>query len=292
MPDAAQVIRPDQTPITLLLPLRSAEAATTLQRLLPSLQDAFGVALAKIPTVHFFRCVVIDGGGELAMIATVDGTCDDFIDALLANAGLVVDQILEFVNWPVPIPASVRRGEFKRYVQRYNVSAPFWFSASPKAKATEILAKAKAAGMDSGDPARLPEQNTLCLVLNVLSPVHAKTLGELMVSTALDVLKAFADIDTVHFARFLFLHNQMQFAIITVFDGPFINYSQDFTTHLGHVFDALLPHVEGGDSSMIPVQQHFTQFHALMVSANFAPPGIWYSAYPKLTVPNIQALIP
>jgi len=47
-------------------------------------------------------------------------------------------------------------------------------------------------------------------------------------------------LSTVHFARFVFLQNRTQLAIITEYDGDFADYISDFAIHIGDVFDAAL----------------------------------------------------
>jgi len=278
--------RPLQTPLTAIFPLKSAFASARLLRLLPTLQGGLRQALADLTQTHFFRCVLINDGSELAMIATFDGTTDGFLDGLVERAGTLLDQIMEFVCPPSPVPVAMRRSEFKRYVLARSAPAPFWYTATPQLSAPQVRIKAQSAGIDPGDSLTSPEQNTLCAILNVRSCDDAVQLRGLMQAQAPLVLRAFADVGTVHFARFLFLRNETQFAIITAFDGTFEKYSHDFVEKLGPIFDALLIHVVGGDASLIPVQQHFPAFHQIIVDSNYAPPTIWYSAYPRLSVQN------
>jgi len=281
-----------QTPLTLIVPIRSSEAAAALLRLLASLEPEVRAAMQRIPEVHFFRCVVINGGTELAIIATADGNMDAFLDKLLDQASALLDRILEFAAWPVPLPVSLRRSEFKRFVHAHNAPSAFWFCDVPSISAMAMRKAAEAAGIPPGDPTSNPAQNTLCAILDVKPGDDAAQLRELMLKTSPAVLKAFASVGTVHFARFLFLNNETKFAIVTAFDGSFEDYSRDFVDVLGHVFDGLLIHVEGGDSSLIPVKEHFNAFHQIIVNSNFAPPNVWYSAYPQLSVQNKRNLKP
>jgi len=180
--------------------------------------------------------------------------------------------------------------EFKRYVIAHNAPSAFWFCDVPSMSAVAMRKAAEAASIPPGDQASQPTQNTLCAILNVKPGKDAAQLRELMLKTTSEVLKAFSTVGTVHFARFLFLNNETKFAIVTAFDGSFDDYSRDFVDVLGHVFDGLLIHVEGGDSSLIPVKEHFDAFHQIIVDSNFAPPSVWYSAYPQLSVQNKRSL--
>lgn len=283
-------LTPNQTPLTFVVPVRSPEAASALLRLMPALEAETRKSMTRLPEVHFFRCVLINGGTELAIIATVDGELDPFLDKLIAEAGTLLDCMLEFTTPPVPLPVSLRRTEFKRYVRAHNAPAPFWYGEAAKITATELRIRAETAAIPPGDPTSKPLQNTLCAILDVRSIKDAVQLRQLILSTSPRVLAAFDSVGTVHFARFLFLNNETKFAIITAFDGTFEAYSRDFVDRLGPVFDALLPHVEGGDSNLIPVKEHFDAFHRIIVDSNFSPPSIWYSAYPSLSVQNVRKL--
>jgi hypothetical protein len=283
--------RPPQTPLTLVVPLKSPEAAAHLLRLLPAVQGEMRAALAGIPQAHFLRCVIINGGTELAMIATCDGDLDAFLDALLDRASTLLDRILEFVCPPAPLPVGLRRAEFKQYVKAHNAPAPFWYAAAAPLTAVQVRSRAEDQGLTPGDPTTDPKQNTLCAVLNVRAPENAVALRAQMTALRDKILQAFEFVGTVHFARFLFLRNETQFAIVTVFDGPFEDYARDFVNKIGEIFDALLQHVVGGDASLIPVREHFEAFHQIIVNSNYAPPQLWYSAYPGLTVQNKRTLL-
>src|SRR5437868_5908730 len=109
-----------QTPLTVVLPLKPG-SSTELVQLLPSLQDDLRKSLAGLAQTHFFRCLLIHGGSELAMIATFDGATDAFLDGLVRGAGTILEQILRFVEPPAPLPIATRLAEFKRYVSACNI---------------------------------------------------------------------------------------------------------------------------------------------------------------------------
>jgi hypothetical protein len=105
-----------------------------------------------------------------------------------------------------------------------------------------------------------PEQNRLTIALNALS--------------------------NVHFARFAFLSDN-QLALITTYDGDFVSYINEFTDHIGDVFNALMALVEDGPP--LPVQTHREEFLDYIRAHDHRCVGTFYSAYPDRTVLDILA---
>lgn len=101
------------------------------------------------------------------------------------------------------------------------------------------------------------------------------------------VLEALDQSGVVHFARFVFL-NDRQLAIITTFDGTFQSYGDVFVNLLGDMFNQLLAHAE--DAPPLPVHEHRREFSQYVATHNLLPAIPFYSAYPTLTVLDIQAL--
>lgn len=139
--------------------------------------------------------------------------------------------------------------------------------------------------------------NPLTLVMNIksqedfvelqklLGGISAKPPGENPIDNAL------TKIGTVHFARFVFL-SETQLAVITSYDGDFVQYIQAFTDELGDIFDALLSHMS--NPPPLPVQGNLKPFLEYVmandrsrVNGELAP---LYCAYPELTVQDILAL--
>ncbi len=132
-------------------------------------------------------------------------------------------------------------------------------------------------------------QNTLTLVLTIKSPEDYDALTALLPQVRDQLENAFATINTVHFARVVFLDNNTKVAVITEFDGDFSTYVQDFAEHLGPVFDALFGHTV--ESPPLPVEdpENLQAFIDFSQQYNVAVP-YFYSAYPDLTVINIHDL--
>jgi hypothetical protein len=141
-------------------------------------------------------------------------------------------------------------------------------------------------------PAVKAVQSPLTLIMKIKSDDDYQQLNALLdhiqslppnqnpVWVALDKLK------TVHFARFVFLSNNSQLAVITTYDGTFDDYINEFIDAIGDVFNALLAHMQ--DAPPLPVQQHRAEFLAYVKANDLRGIEPFYSAYPTATVLTIQ----
>ena len=147
--------------------------------------------------------------------------------------------------------------------------------------------------------------------LTVMLPLDpSKNVAELLTRVAAnqDALNgALACVGTVHFARFILFDRSkadlrptlgpqglgegpFAFGIITEFDGDFNVYTKEFVDEIGFLFDLGLSFTIDGQS-LIPVQEHLTEFAAYLKEHNLSehPPnqGL-FNAY-ELTVKQILA---
>jgi hypothetical protein len=134
------------------------------------------------------------------------------------------------------------------------------------------------------DPSAL--QTPLTCILPIRSPEGFRALVALLPNAKPKIDEALMKIGTVHFARFVFLQNDTQLAIITTFDGPFERYISDFAFHLGPIFDALFEHIENPPPA--PVARNTREF-VDWVRAHDARDIGFFSAYPRLSVLDIRA---
>jgi hypothetical protein len=130
-------------------------------------------------------------------------------------------------------------------------------------------------------------QRGLNLFLPLKSPALMPALGE-----ALDALKkpkifpALAKLHYVHFARFVPAPDSSALWVITTFDGELEPYIMDFVGEVGEVFTELLQFVYG--APRLPVQKYPQDFVNFIKSHNVTTGGDVWSAYPELTVLDIQ----
>lgn len=96
-------------------------------------------------------------------------------------------------------------------------------------------------------------------------------------------------LNTVHFARFVFLDHHAKLAVITTYDGSFEDYINEFIDEIGDVFNALLAHI--GDAPPLPVQQHRQAFLDYVRRNDLRAIEPFYSAYPEATVLDIHAAL-
>ena len=96
-------------------------------------------------------------------------------------------------------------------------------------------------------------------------------------------------LNTVHFARFVFLEQNTKLAVITTYDGSFEDYINEFVDEIGDVFNALLAHM--ADAPPLPVQQNRQAFLDYVKKNDLRAIEPFYSAYPKATVLDIHAAL-
>jgi hypothetical protein len=138
-------------------------------------------------------------------------------------------------------------------------------------------------------------QNPLTLVMAVKSPADAQTLNALLLKIQSappeqnPIWRALNKLNTVHFARFVFLEQQTKLAVITTYDGSFDDYINEFIDEIGDVFNALLTHMT--DAPPLPVQQHRQAFLDYVRANDLRAIEPFYSAYPTATVLDIKAAV-
>jgi hypothetical protein len=145
---------------------------------------------------------------------------------------------------------------------------------------------------DVPQPIQKAVQSPLTLLMKIKSEADYQQLNGLLqhiqslppdqnpVWAALNQLK------TVHFARFVFLNNNTQLAVITTYDGTFENYINEFIDAIGDIFNALLAHMQ--DAPPLPVQQYRAEFLAYVKANDLRCIDPFYSAYPTAPVLAIQ----
>ncbi len=134
-------------------------------------------------------------------------------------------------------------------------------------------------------------QSPLTLVMSIKSPEDFAQLTALLqkVQSAPPdknpIWVALTKLKTVHFARFVFLGNNTQLAVITTYDGSFEKYINDFIDEIGDVFNMLLMHMS--DAPPLPVQKNRDAFLAYVKKNDLRCIEPFYSAYPEAPVITI-----
>jgi hypothetical protein len=138
-------------------------------------------------------------------------------------------------------------------------------------------------------------QSPLTLIMKIKSPqAYAELQGILnqIQSMPLDknpIAKALIALRNVHFARFVFLHDNTELAVITTYDGTFESYINEFIDAIGDIFNALLERMDGAPP--LPVQKNRDAFLAYVKANDLRAIEPFFSAYPTATVLDIQAAL-
>ncbi|MQA30190.1 MAG: hypothetical protein GEU82_10170 [Luteitalea sp.] len=138
-------------------------------------------------------------------------------------------------------------------------------------------------------------QNPLTLIMSIKSPADYTQLAALLQkiqSAPPDrnpIWLALTKLNTVHFARFVFLESNTKLAVITTYDGSFDAYINEFVDEIGEVFNALLAHMS--DAPPLPVQQNRQAFLDYVRKNDLRAIEPFFSAYPKATVLDILAAV-
>lgn len=133
--------------------------------------------------------------------------------------------------------------------------------------------------------------NALTLVMKIKSPADAQQLRTFLQESQSQpadknpIAVALTSLGLVHDARFVFFGDE-QLAVITTYDGEFDTYIHAFVDAIGPVFDELLKHVT--DAPPLPVRDNATAFLQYVKKRDLKAFGGLYSAYPTLTVQDIQ----
>jgi hypothetical protein len=135
-----------QSPLTLIMKIRSAADYEQLKALLNKIQSAppdqnpIWVALNQLKNVHFARFVFLENNTKLAVITTYDGTFEDYINEFVDAIGDIFNALLKHMDGAPPLPVQKNRKAFLDYVRSNDLRGlePF-YSAYPKATVLDIL---------------------------------------------------------------------------------------------------------------------------------------------------------
>jgi hypothetical protein len=139
--------KPVQSPLTLIMTIRSREDFEALDTRIHEIQSAppeknpIWMALDKLRIVHFARFVFLENNTKLAIITTYDGTFDDYLNEFIDEIGDVFNVLLQHMKDAPPLPIQKNRNAFRDYVKANDLGGiePF-YSAYPQATVLDIQA--------------------------------------------------------------------------------------------------------------------------------------------------------
>lgn len=123
------------------------------------------------------------------------------------------------------------------------------------------------------------------LAMPIKSWLQVKELDAIVELTTRKSIEEVDTVGTVHFARWVNLHDHDQIAFFSVFDGALRQYIEDFAKYMGPTFDLLFKHVV--NAPPMPVQKNVDAFFNWIVENNLKVSG-FYCAYPTLSVQDIR----
>ncbi|MDQ6760300.1 MAG: hypothetical protein M3Z32_10615 [Acidobacteriota bacterium] len=144
-------------------------------------------------------------------------------------------------------------------------------------------------------PATRAVQSPLTLVMKIKNEAAYQELHALLAqiqgapADKNPVWLALNKLRNVHFARFVFMNNNTQLAVITTYDGTFDAYINEFIDAIGDIFNALLQRMDGAPA--LPVQKNRAAFLDYVRANDLRAFEPFYSAYPTATVLDIQAAL-
>lgn len=128
-------------------------------------------------------------------------------------------------------------------------------------------------------PIRGGDRDKLIALLTGFSQSQSDPLGQ-----------ALRALGNVHFAQFVFLEKGTKLGVFTIYDGEFDDYILSFVEHTGHVFNAILQHIDDGAAALVPVEEHRDDFLQFIRDHDLAGFG-QFKAYPGHRAFDIQQAV-
>lgn len=133
------------------------------------------------------------------------------------------------------------------------------------------------------------KQQPLNVVMKIKTPiaVHAEYLKKIVYYGAPVVENLLATSNVVHDARFVIMNDDTELALITTYDGGYVEYLEYFAEQAGPLFDMIFLHIQ--DAPPMPVRDNVQAFADHIARYDIPPlAGYFYSAYPQLSVAEIN----
>ena len=120
---SAAARKPVQSPLTLIMAIRSPEDFEALSARIHEIQSApleknpIWIALDKLKIVHFARFVFLENNTKLAIITTYDGSFEDYLNEFIDEIGDIFNALLQHMKDAPPLPIQRNRDAFRDYVK-------------------------------------------------------------------------------------------------------------------------------------------------------------------------------
>jgi hypothetical protein len=130
-----------QTPLALVLPVKSPEHLGAATQLLTQALPQLYAAADAIGTIHSARFVPL-GTKALTLISEFDGGLDQHVNDLAAHLGPLLDQLFQNVVDPPASPVQKDTRAFASWVSAHNIKPWVFYSAYPTLSVKDIRAAA------------------------------------------------------------------------------------------------------------------------------------------------------
>ena len=128
-----------QTPLNLVMPLKSPAQMPALAALLQAAADRVHEVLAGLHYVHFARFLPMPDGSALLVITTYDGDLESYLMDFVALLSDEFTEILQYIKGAPPLPVNRYPREFCAFVAAHDVTAAHEWSAYPDVSVIDVL---------------------------------------------------------------------------------------------------------------------------------------------------------
>lgn len=269
-----------QSPLNLIMPIKSWMSVKKVQLLVRLKTRASIEAADQVGTVHFLHFVEFHDHNKLGFFTNYDGDFKRYIQDFIRCLGPVFNALLAECIDPPPLPVEKNPDAFINWIADHNLDSIGYYSAYPTLSVQDITSLAASAPATSNNI-----QSPLTLVLTGKSPEDSQALAKMLPEALPKLYEAADAIGTVHFARFVpFTDTKLLF--ISEYDGDLEKHLNDVAKYVGPIFDGMFKHL--ADPPPSPVQQNAKAFVEWVAKHNLIP-SLFYSAYPVITVKDIKS---
>ena len=272
-----------QSPLNLILPIKSWLQFKESSAAIHFREEQIIASREAVGNMHFARYVELGDHNHLGYFAVFDGEFRSYFSEFINYVGPVFDVLFQHVVDGPPLPCARNREPFIDWIVAHKLESIAFYTAYPTLNVKEIKARidTRGGGADAW------EQSHLTLLLPVKSPNHFVALRQLLTQFLPQLHAALDTIGTVHFFRFVPFGTHAV-ALVAEHDDSQEKLAQDFSTHLGSVFNEIFENVMDGPPT--PVQENMRAFTHWIVSHNLEGWTL-YSAYPTLDVKKIRSSV-
>ena len=268
-----------QMPLNLILPIKSWLGLKELEAVIHLKTREMFETADKIGTLHFARFFDLRDHNQMGFFTAYDGEFSAYMQDFLKYLGPVFNLLMKHAVNPSPLPVEKNAEAWMAWTADHEVAGIGFYSAYPTLSVQDIRTRH---GVTTGAGEGI--QSPLTLVLTAKSPTHLAAASQRIAQSLPKIYEAADTIGSLHFARFVPM-GTTALTFISEYDGDLEKHIQDFTTHLGPLFDEILENVV--DPPPTPVQKNAPAF-AAWVKAHNIKTWAFYTAYPTLSVQDIR----